>query len=77
MTGCLASLSQRYGRRWLIGAAIYVLAVSTLAAAGDTRSAAPLLAAVVLAMPCGVGAFVGVYFVYAVSSARRKPSAPM
>ena len=63
-TRYLTVVAESYGRRWVIATAIYVAAVSAVAAVGDTRSAALLLIAVVLTLPTGVGAFVGVYFVY-------------
>ncbi|MGO8871287.1 MAG: hypothetical protein ACLQPH_07765 [Acidimicrobiales bacterium] len=45
---------------------MYVTAVSALAALGDTRSAPPLLAGVLLTLPLGLAAFVGVYGIYAI-----------
>ena len=54
------------GRPGQIVRVAYVLVVASLAAIGDTRSAAPLLAAAALCLPCGVAALVGVYFIFAI-----------
>jgi hypothetical protein len=48
------------------GTGLYAILVGGLAAVGDTRSAGPLLGAAVLTLPCGLGALIGVYVVYAV-----------
>jgi hypothetical protein len=45
---------------------IYVMAIATLAAVGDTRSPLPLVAAVVLTLPSGLVGLIGVYGAYAV-----------
>ena len=54
------------GRSGRIVRVAYVLMVASLAAIGDPRSAAPLLAATVLCLPCGVAALIGVYVIFAI-----------
>jgi hypothetical protein len=53
-------------RGWLIGGAAYVVVIGGLAVAGGlTRTAQPYLAALVLTLPLGVPALLGVYGGYA------------
>ena len=60
------SAARALGWRWAIATLVYSAAAGSLAAFGDTRSALLLLAAVVVTLPLGLGAFIGVYFVYAI-----------
>ena len=60
------SAARALGWRWALATLVYSAAAGSLAAFGDTRSALLLLAAVVVTLPLGFGAFIGIYLLYAI-----------